>query len=262
MDAFSSLASLARQHPPALALVLGSGLSALAHRLEQPCSVGFAQVPGMSQPSVTGHAGRLTIGGWAGKSILVFEGRLHYYEGHPWTSVVLPARIAYELGARTFLVTNAAGGIRADLAPGSLMVLTGHIDWTQPLGTMAANSQSYSPRLNALLGEAARNRSISLASGVYAQVTGPCYETPAEIRALRSVGADAVGMSTAREIEAARELGMECAAISCIANRAAGLSQGPIQHDDVLTSMASMSNRLGDLLEGFLQILTPVSVKE
>src|SRR5262249_42007606 len=123
----------------------------------------------------------------------------------------------------------------------------------QPPAAVGATSHSYAPRLNALLGEAARNKSTSLAGGIYAQVTGPCYETPAEIRALRSVGADAVGMSTAREIDAAHELGLECAAISCIANRAAGLSQGPIQHDDVLMSMASMSDRLGDLLEGFLQ---------
>jgi purine-nucleoside phosphorylase len=249
---YSDFFELCRQHPPDVALVLGSGLSAVARRLDKQISLSFGQVPGLTDTGVAGHAGRLTLGEWAGKRVLVFAGRLHYYEGHPWPTVLLPARIACDLGARMFLATNAAGGIRPDLVPGSLMVLTGHIDWTQPRGTMATNSKSYSPRLNALLQEAVRNRTISLASGVYAQVTGPCYESPAEIRALRSIGADAVGMSTAREIEAAHELGLECAAISCIANHAAGLSQGPIQHDDVLTSMASMSDRLGDLLEGFL----------
>jgi purine-nucleoside phosphorylase len=249
---FSDLVDLTRQHPPDLALVLGSGLSELARRLEQSTSVPFAQVPGLCGTSVAGHSGRLTYGNWAGKRVLVFEGRLHYYEGHPWETVVQPARIAHDLGARIFLVTNAAGGIRDDLAPGSLMVLTGQTDWTRPGVTMEPNTRPYSRRLNALLAKAAQGRSISLTSGVYAQVTGPCYETPAEIRALRSVGADAVGMSTGREIIAAHELGLECAGLSCIANRAAGLSQGPIQHSDVLASMSATSGRLGDIIEGLL----------
>jgi len=252
---FSGLANRAKQHPPVLALVLGSGLNELVRRLEQPCSVPFAEVPGLSPTTVAGHAGRLTLGTCAGKSILVFEGRLHYYEGHPWTTVVHSTLIARDLGAHILLVTNAAGGIRDDLVPGSLMALAGHFDWTRPDLPKDLVSSPYSPRLNGLLARAARTRSISLASGVYVQVTGPCYETPAEIRALRSIGADAVGMSTAREIAAAHDLGLGCAALSGIANRAAGLSQGPIKHEEVLCSMAAMRERLGELLEGFLQLL-------
>jgi len=252
---FPGLANRAKQHPPLLALVLGSGLSELARRLEQPCHVPFADVPGLLETSVAGHAGRLTLGNWAGKSILVFEGRLHYYEGHPWTTVVHSALIARDLGARIFLVTNAAGGIRDDLVPGSLMALAGHIDWTHPGLPKDIVSRPYSPGLNELLAKAALTRSISLATGVYAQVTGPCYETPAEIRALRSIGADDVGMSTARELAAAHDLGLECAGLSCIANRAAGLGQGPIKHHDVLARMVAMRERLGELLEGFLQAL-------
>jgi purine-nucleoside phosphorylase len=250
---FTDFSDLCRQHPPDVALILGSGLSALTRHVNNQCCLPFSDVPGLAETGVMGHAGRLTLGVWAGKRVLVFEGRLHYYEGHSWSTVVLPAQIARELGARIFLATNAAGGIRADLVPGSMMVLTGHIDWTRPDGTMESNSQIYSPRLNALLEKAAQARSLSLSRGVYAQVTGPCYETPAEIRALRSLGAYAVGMSTVRELVAAQELGMECAGISCIANRAAGLSLGPIHHEDVLTSVTAMTDRLGELLEGFLQ---------
>jgi purine-nucleoside phosphorylase len=252
---FQGLAASARRQPPVLALVLGSGLSALARRLEQQFSVPFSDVPEYSATSVSGHAGRLTLGAWYGKRVLVFEGRLHYYEGHPWPTVVRPARIAHDLGARLFLVTNAAGGIREDSVPGSLMVLAGHIDWTRPNFSKETLADPYSSRLNALLESAARARSIPLTTGVYAQVTGPCYETPAEIRALRSLGADAVGMSTAREIAAAHDLGLECAALSCIANRGAGLTQGTIHHEEVLANMAAMRNRLGELLEGFLAML-------
>jgi purine-nucleoside phosphorylase len=250
---FNDLAHVARQRSPVVALTLGSGLSALMPRLKEPYSVPFALVPGLCATSVAGHAGRLTHGIWAGNCVLVFEGRLHYYEGHPWTTVMMPARIARDLGCRVFLATNAAGGIRADLSAGSLMLLRGHIDWARPGLCQEPVTAPYSPRLNALLQEAAG--SVSLASGVYAQVTGPCYETPAEIRALRSLGADAVGMSTAREIVAAHEFGLQCAAVSCISNRAAGLNQGPIHHSEVLTSMAATSGRLGDLLERFMQIL-------
>jgi purine-nucleoside phosphorylase len=252
---FSGLMELARKNRPVLALVLGSGLSELAQRLQPGFGVPFSDVPGLLGPSVAGHLGRLTLGTWADKRVLVFEGRLHYYEGHPWATVVLPARIAHDLGARIFLVTNAAGGIRDDLVPGSLMALSSHIDWTQTGVGVESNSGPYSPRLNALLEKTSKAGPISLASGIYAQVTGPCYETPSEIRALRSIGADAVGMSTAREIVAAHDLGLECAAISCIANRAAGLSQGPISHEEVLSSMAAMRDRLGELLEGLMRNL-------
>jgi purine-nucleoside phosphorylase len=177
--------------------------------------------------------------------------------------VVLPAQTAASLGAGVLLLTNAAGGIHGALAAGSLMVIRDHIEWTRPYcwrlpgpGALGGPWPSpYSPRLLQLLTEAARGLGMELHQGIYAAVTGPCYETPAEIRALKAWGADAVGMSTAREIQAGCDAGMECAALSCITNRAAGLSDGPLNHEEVLTTAAAQNERLADLLEGFLRLL-------
>jgi purine-nucleoside phosphorylase len=259
-SAFSELARDARQEHPEVALILGSGLSDVARRIRQPRRVPFLQVPGLETTSVAGHNGFLTLGEWAGKRVLVFEGRLHYYEGHPWRRVAMPVHVARELGAGLLLVTNAAGGIHEALVPGSLMALSDHLDWTRPYcwrqpgpGSLGPQRPSpYSARLLQCLGEAARTLDFNLPTGIYAQVTGPCYETPAEIRALRTCGADAVGMSTAREVQAAADLGLECAALSLITNRAAGLCDGPLYHDEVLTTAASQKDRLADLLEEFL----------
>jgi purine-nucleoside phosphorylase len=164
------------------------------------------------------------------------------------------------LGARILLLTNAAGGIHEALFPGSLMALRDHIEWTRPSswrhpgpgGLGPARPSPYSPRLLERLNQAARQLGIVLHQGVYAAVTGPSYETPAEIRALKTWGADAVGMSTAREVQMGSELGLECAAVSCITNRAAGLSQGPIHHGEVLTTAAQQREPLARLLEAFL----------
>jgi purine-nucleoside phosphorylase len=243
--------------------VLGSGLGDVAHRLNQPLPVPFAQIPGLAAASVAGHGGRLTLGKWAGKRVLVFEGRLHRYEGHDWDSVLTPVRTAKLLGARIFLATNAAGGIADALCPGSLMAIRDHFDWTRPYcwrlpgpgGTGPRRPSPYSPRLLQVLDTSARALAMELAHGVYAAVTGPCYETPAEIRAMRSLGADAVGMSTAREIQAGHDGGLECAALSCITNRAAGLSPGPLHHEEVLRIAAGQSGRLADLVERFLERL-------
>jgi purine-nucleoside phosphorylase len=205
---------------------------------------------------VAGHGGRLTLGDWAGKRVLIFEGRLHYYEGHPWRIVTQAVQIAQFLGARNLLLTNAAGGIHDALAPGSLLAIRDHLEWTRPACWRSGPRPSpYSPRLLQVLTEAAGEIGFTLPRGVYAAVTGPCYETPAEIRALKIWGADAVGMSTAREIQAGCDLGMECAAVSCITNRAAGLSTTPINHEEVLTTAAAQSQRLADLLEVCLRRL-------
>src|SRR5947209_7352270 len=180
-------------------------------------------------------------------------GRLHAYEGHPWRRVVQPVRIARELGAEVLLVTNAAGGIRADLNPGDLMAIRDHIEWTRAdCWRRPPRPSPYSPQLIEQLRQAATRISFVLASGVYAQVTGPSYETPAEIRALRACGADAVGMSTAREVQAGCDVGMACAALSCITNKAAGLSAGPINHEEVLATAAAQRERLAALVEAFL----------
>jgi purine-nucleoside phosphorylase len=257
--AFRALAAAAWEAAPEAAVVLGSGLGGAALRLRRPQTVQFGEVPGMLDASVRGHAGRLALGEWAGRRVLVFEGRLHYYEGHPWRTVCFPVHVAAQLGARCLVLANAAGGIHPALAPGSLMVIRDHIDWTRPCFWRQPRASPYSPRLaTALIGEA-RTLGMVLHEGIYAAVTGPSYETPAEIRALRLSGADAVGMSTAREADAGHDLGIECAAVSCITNRAAGLAPGPLVHEEVLASAAAQAERLADLLEYFLGALSAIN---
>ncbi|HYT93757.1 MAG TPA: purine-nucleoside phosphorylase, partial [Gemmataceae bacterium] len=196
---FTELVDAARQAPPEVAVVLGSGMSDVARSMARECSVAFGDISGLESTTVSGHRGRLSLGEWGGKRVLVFEGRLHYYEGHSWDSVVLPVLTAHRLGARVLLLTNAAGGIHDALAPGSLMALRDHIEWTRPYcwrlpgpgGVGPARPSPYAPRLLSVLSEAAATLGIELHQGIYGCVTGPSYETPAEIRALRSWGADA-----------------------------------------------------------------------
>jgi purine-nucleoside phosphorylase len=259
-SAFSQLADAARAAPPQLALVLGSGMSFVAERLKREQSVSFGEIPGLSATSVAGHRGCLSLGAWRGRRVLVFEGRLHFYEGHSWANVVAPVHTAAALGVRMFLLTNAAGGIHDALGPGSLMAIHDQIEWTRPYcwrvpgpgGIGPARPSPYSAHLLKLLAEAAQEIALPLHRGTYAALTGPCYETPAEIRALKTWGADAVGMSTAREIQAGCDVGLECAAVSCITNKAAGLSAHPLNHAEVLATAAAQSERLGNLVEAFL----------
>jgi purine-nucleoside phosphorylase len=247
------LQTLAKR-PAVAAVVLGSGMGQTLASLSRDLSVAFADLPDLAETTVPGHRGCLGVGDWQGRRVLVFEGRLHHYEGHPWQRVVQPVRIARALGARVLLLTNAAGGIRDDLLPGTLMLLRDHIEWTRPdCWKLPQRPSPYSAGLSQRLQQAAAGLGAPLPQGVYAAVTGPSYETPAEIRALRAWGADAVGMSTAREAQAACDLGMECAAVSLITNRAAGLSSGPIHHDEVLATAAAAAGRLVQLLEGFLR---------
>ncbi len=262
-DPFDALVAAAAARPPALALGLGSGLGPVVAGVGRRLAVPFGDVPGLSASTVVGHRGVISYGDWLGRPVLVFEGRLHYYEGHPWERVTALVRVAVQLGTKVLLLTNAAGGIRDDLGPGSLMAVRDHIEWTRPYcwrepgpgGLGQARPSPYSGRLLDLLGRAAAQTGVSLTQGVYAALTGPCYETPAEIRALRAWGADAVGMSTAREIQAGHDLGMECAAVSCITNKAAGLSAATLNHEDVLHTAAAQAERLRALLEAFLTSL-------
>jgi purine-nucleoside phosphorylase len=252
---FTALAESCREQPPLAVFVLGSGMGPVARRLRVLQSVAFAAIPGLPAVSVHGHKGCLTLGEWAGRRVLVYEGRLHFYEGHSWDTVTLPVRTAATLGARVALLTNAAGGIGDALSPGSLMAITDHLEcnrpswWRQP---GPPRPSPYSARLLECLLRAAPQAGVVLHWGVYAAVTGPCYETPAEIRALKAWGADAVGMSTAREIQAGHDVGMECAAVSCITNRAAGLSGQPLNHEEVLAMAATQAEQIAELLERFL----------
>ncbi len=259
----AALTEAARASPPRVALVLGSGLGQLARKVAGKFTTPFDDIPGLAAPSVAHHRGMVTLGDWMGKQVLVFEGRLHYYEGHAWERVEMLPRIAAQLGARTLILTNAAGGIHPSLRPGSLMAIRDHIEWNRPycwrfpgpgaLGT--ERPPPYSSALLRLLVATAVGLGMPLHQGVYAAVTGPSYETPAEIRALRTWGADAVGMSTTREALKAQALGLDCAAISCITNVAAGLSDAPITHEEVGVNAAAAAERFTRLLEGFVRAL-------
>jgi purine-nucleoside phosphorylase len=254
---FLELVNACRRAPPAVHLVLGSGLNEVAARVQAEVRVPFVEVPGMQAVSVPGHSGCFTLGRWGRRKVLLQEGRLHFYEGHPWETVLRPAALARELGARVALHTNAAGGIGPEMTAGTLAVVRGLQDWTSPDSWKhfaRGNGQSaglLSDRLLRLLRRVAGERGIPLPQGTYAQVVGPNYETRAEVLALQRCGADLVGMSTVREIEAAAKAGMECAALSLVANRAAGLGSGPLSHEEVLRNTAMQVPHLLALLEGF-----------
>jgi purine-nucleoside phosphorylase len=253
MTPFAAFARTAASLAPRTAVVLGSGLAGATAAFAERASVPFGDIPGLAQPTVRGHGGRLAVGEWAGVPALLFLGRLHFYEGHPWSAVTGTVRATAELGAKRIVLTNAAGGIHPSLEPGELMALRGHIKLLGPqawrsLASGGAVSKPYSSHLlDAMRShEAAAGR--ELFAGVYAALTGPCYETPAEIRAIAAMGADAVGMSTAMEAEEAARLGLEVAAISCVTNKAAGLSDAPLDHAEVLANAKLAVARMGELL--------------
>jgi purine-nucleoside phosphorylase len=255
---YHELLEACRRCPPRVAVILGSGLGDLAGPFNSEFTVPFGEVPEMEPTTVEGHKGELRLGTWAGQRVLIFAGRLHYYEGHSWRRVEQPVAMAHTLGAQILFLTNAAGGIRPDLGPGSLMPIRAHLEWTRRFPWCQADpdtSSPYAQRLLRLINRAAENMGLTLVPGVYTQVTGPCYETPAEIRALRSCGADVVGMSTCREINRGHALGMECAALSCVTNRAAGLADGPIHHDEVVAAGRRIRDRLSQVVDGFLRLL-------
>lgn len=262
-EAFREAVANRRRESPGvrlIALVLGSGMGPVTGRIVQRAAVPFSDVPGLVPPTVAGHKGQIILGDLASRPVLAFTGRLHFYEGHPWDKVVRPVEVAAELGAQVLVLTNASGGINEALAPGSLMALTDHIEWNRPYpwrapgpgGLGGERPSPYSVRLLDELAHAAVAADVPRHRGVYLSVTGPCYETPAEIRAMREAGADAVGMSTTREALRGAELGLEVAAISCVANRAAGLSGGPLSHKEVLEVVSAASTNLADLLATFV----------
>lgn len=246
---------------PRLALILGSGLGGLAARISPVVDVPFADVPGFLPAGIRGHAGRVIAGSFDGVDVLAFAGRWHLYEGYEPAIAALPVRVAHALGARTLLVTNAAGGIRRSLEPGNLLIIRDHINlmWRNPLaGPVAPHevrfpdmSASYDRNLAAALRAAAAEARVSVADGVYAAVLGPSYETPAEIRMLEKLGADAVGMSTVPEVIAACALGMRVAGVSLIANPAAGLGAA-LDHEDVLAAGARAADHFERLMRTFI----------
>ena len=230
---------------PELAVVLGSGLGDFAERVTDALVLPYGEIPGWPPTTVVGHAGKLVIGTVRGRRVAVLAGRAHFYEGHPMSTVVFPTRVAARLGARAIILTNAAGGINTSFSQGALMVIDDHLNLVGTSPLIGPNderfgprfpdmSQLYSPRLRELADRAAARVGLTLAHGVYAGLHGPSYETPAEIRYLRTIGADAVGMSTVPEAIAARHMGLEVLGLSCITNMAAGVSAGELVHTEVM----------------------------
>lgn len=247
-----------RRWLPDVAIVLGSGLGGFEDRLSEQIRIPFSRV-GLPQASVEGHRGEIVFGSFAGRNVAVLSGRVHYYEGYDMAKVVTAVRVMAVLGARTAIFSNAAGAINPDFRPGDLMVISDHINLmgVNPLrGENPAGlgprfpdmTEVYKPQIRALFHKAAQAIGVTLREGVYLAVSGPSYETPAEIRAFKVLGADAVGMSTVPEVIAARHAGLWVGAISCITNMAAGLSGALLSHDEVKEVAARARSTLHEIL--------------
>ena len=232
------------QLKPRVVLVLGSGLGGFAEKLDVECEVPYSHIPGFPVSTVPGHAGKLIFGRVEDVPVVCMQGRVHYYEGYSVDDVVLPARLMSLLGAEVLFLTNASGGVNPAFDAGELMLITDHILCFFPNPLIGANidelglrfpdmSHIYDPALCETIRSVARRRGIPLHEGVYCQLTGPSYESPAEIRMLGAMGADAVGMSTACEAVAANHCGMRVCGVSCVSNKAAGLSPTPLSHKEV-----------------------------
>lgn len=249
--------------PPDVGVVLGSGLDSLASELTEPVVVPYQEIPHWPRSTVAGHAGRLVAGRLGDKTVAVLAGRAHFYEGHPARTVVFSTRVLGRLGIRTLILTNAAGGVNSAFAAGQLVLMADHINLlgTSPLfgetderfGPRFVDlTEVYPVRLRELARACGRELGIDLAEGVYAALHGPNYETPAEVRYLRAIGVDMVGMSTAPEAIAAAQMGIPVLGISCIANAAAGVLPQKISHEDVLAAGARVGQSLSALLQGVI----------
>ena len=250
--------------PPAIGVILGSGLGDFADSVTESVSIPYSKIPGFPASTVVGHSGTLVAGRVLGIPTVVLAGRVHYYEGHPMSSVVFPSRVLGLLGCRDVILTNAAGGIDRSFRAGDLMLIEDHINafGTNPLigpnfdelgPRFPDMSEAYSLPYRAIAKKVAAEQSIAISEGVYAAMLGPSYETPAEIRYLRAIGADVVGMSTVPEVIVANHMGMKVLAISCVTNMAAGILPQKINHQEVLETGAMVR----DTLVRFLKALLP-----
>lgn len=228
-------------------IVLGSGLGAFADDLEQPVSIPYDEIPGFAHATVEGHAGRLVIGTAEAVTVAAMQGRFHFYEGYGLEDVTFPIRVMKLLGVRTLILTNAAGSLNTELSPGSLMVISDHINLMGVNPLIGPNDERFGPRfpdltstydpaLQTIVIDEAKAVDVEMRRGVYAALSGPSYETPAEIHMVRTLGADAVGMSTVPEAIVARHMDMQVIGISCITNLAAGVSNRPVDHSQVIAT--------------------------
>lgn len=250
---------------PVAGIVLGSGLGGLADRLENAIRIPFSHVPGFPTATVAGHAGQLLVGTLGGRPVVMLAGRFHMYEGHDAQLAAFPVRVLHALGAPVYIASNAAGGVRRTFVPGDLMLIADHINlmFRNPLiGPTESGderfpdmSDPYDPALRALMREVAAAVNVPLQEGVYCGLLGPTYETPAEVRMLERLGADAVGMSTVPEVIMARAIGMRAVAVSCITNKAAGLSLEKLDHQEVMDTGKAVAGRFESLVIEFVRRL-------
>ncbi|RXH54989.1 Purine nucleoside phosphorylase [Granulicella sibirica] len=254
---------------PTLGIILGSGLGNFASQVENAAIIPYSEIPHFPQSTVVGHSGKLVLGHIGGVSVAVMQGRVHAYEGYPMSEVTFPTRVLSLLGCKTLIVTNAAGGIRTDLPQGGLVAISDHINLTGTNAALGPNeprfavtpnagqrffdmSGAYSPKLRALAHAEAAKQGIALPEGVYLAVLGPSYETPAEIRAFRTLGADLVGMSTVHEVIIARHMGLEVLGISLVTNMAAGVLDQAINHEEVMETGQRVEAQFTSLLTALI----------
>ncbi len=239
---------------PDIAIILGSGLGALAEEVQVDATFPYSEIPGFSQSTVQGHARKLILGTLLGKKVVVMQGRLHYYEGHPMSAVIFPLRVMRSLGASTLIVTNAAGGLNPDFRPGDVMLITDHINMQGDNALIGPNLDDFGPRfpdmthtydaeLRTLALKITERENITLQQGVYTAWSGPTYETPAERRFLRIIGGDAVGMSTVPEVTAANHAGMRILGFSAITNIATGGPDQPTDSHEEVLAMAQVAGK-------------------
>ena len=248
---------------PRVGIVLGSGLGGLADDLVDPVTIPFSELPGWPAATAPGHAGRLLLGELAGRPVAMLQGRFHLYEGNDPGLVVQPVLLFRALGAQVLVLTNAAGGLDPSFGPGTLMVMRDHLNLTGHNPMMGPNAddlgprfpdmtEAWSPRLRARLHAAGANEGVTLAEGIYVGLTGPTYETPAEVRMLAAMGGHAVGMSTVLECIAARWVGLEVCGVSLVTNAGAGYSGAPLSHDEVLAAGLEAGPRLARVIRRFV----------
>lgn len=249
---------------PEIGLILGSGLGDLANKIDG-VKIPYAKIPGFETSTVAGHAGQLVIGKLLGKTVVAMQGRFHFYEGHSMSKVVFPVKVMKKLGIEKLIVTNAAGGVNTEFTPGDLMIINDHINFmgTNPLigehdelgPRFPDMSSAYNKELIDLVYKVAENLKIELKEGVYLGGTGPSYETPAEIKMQRILGADAVGMSTVPEVIVANYLGIKVLGISCITNMAAGILGQPLNHEEVIETSAMVREKFIKLISESIKVI-------
>lgn len=249
---------------PEIGLVLGSGLGVLADEIENPVRIPYGEIPHFPVSTVEGHAGQFVVGMLGGKPVIAMQGRFHYYEGYTQRQITFPVRVMKALGVQKLMLTNAAGGVNTDYVPGDLMLITDHINFTGNNPLIGKNDPELGPRfpdmstvynreLNGRIVGLAGTMDITLKQGVYVAMSGPSYETPAEIRMLRVLGADAVGMSTVPEALVANHCGISVVGISCITNMAAGILDQPLNHQEVMETAELVKARFIRLVKGILE---------